>query len=255
MPTIQTPECDVCKKALPNMEALNVHMARVHLETEHDRNQRVTKMISFALSPEESKHGGIAFYCTECGMEFRNIEDMKTNESVEHKDEDDTLERKSKVCIKEEVFSTGVKIIPDTDFITMNTADLKLMLEAIPEEVLNYEEDVFEKDFQIVLNSETIEAEVDHMESYRCNECNFRATSKRCLKAHVTFTHSSKFYNCKHCTVKTRTDPTMQYHLDMKHNTYWEDGQDVEIGKLVCQVKEENKKIYKTNRKFTQDNN
>ena len=50
--------------------------------------------------------------------------------------------------MQEEVFSSVTKIIPDTDFITKNTADLKAMLETIPKEALNYEEDIFKKRFQ-----------------------------------------------------------------------------------------------------------
>ena len=45
------------------------------------------------------------------------------------------------------------QIVPDQNFITQNTADLKLMLESIPEEALNYDMDIFEKDLKEVLNS------------------------------------------------------------------------------------------------------
>ena len=208
-------------------------MAKVHMETDHDRISRLTKTISVALHPEDTKGRKMAFYCTECGIVFQNIEDKRTHESTKHK------EVQSKVSVNEEVFSTGAKIIPDTDFITMNTADLKLMLEAIPAEVLNYEEDVFEKDFKEVLNSEKVKAEKDCMQSYPCDECNFRATSRRCLKTHMTFVHSPTFYRCKHCTLKTRTDNALQYHIDMKHNTYWEDGQEEVGANLLTQKKED----------------
>ena len=55
--------------------------------------------------------------------------------------------------MQEEVFITTNKIIPDSDFLTQNTTDLKAMLATIPEEALNFEEDIFEKDFKDVLNS------------------------------------------------------------------------------------------------------
>ena len=86
--------------------------------------------------------------------------------------------------MQEEVFSTVTKIIPDTDFITKNTADLKTMLETIPEEDLNFEEDTFEKDFKIVLNSyKGQEEQVKNMTSLNCDQCGFRAASNRCLGA------------------------------------------------------------------------
>ena len=53
----------------------------------------------------------------------------------------------------EEFINKAVKIQPDQDFLTKNTTDLKPMLEAIPENLLYIEEDVFETDFKQVLNS------------------------------------------------------------------------------------------------------
>ena len=119
--------------------------------------------------------------------------------------------------MQEEVFTTTNKIIPDTDFLTKNTADLKAMLETIPEEALNYEEDIFEKDFKVVLNS--FEAQE---ESFNCDQCKFRAISKRCLYVHNIFVHDPKLYNYNTCPMKTRTQQAMYYHIDMKHNVYWE---------------------------------
>ena len=123
----------------------------------------------------------------------------------------------------EEVFTTTNKIIPDTDFLTQNTADLKAMLETIPEEALNYEEDIFEKDFKVVLNSfEGQEEKSDNMTSFNCDQCKFRGTSERCLYAHIIFVHDPKLYTCNTCPMKTRTQQAMYYHIDMKHNVYWE---------------------------------
>ena len=51
-----------------------------------------------------------------------------------------------------------MKVVPDQNVIAQNTAELKAMLEAIPKEALEYEEDVFEKDFKLVLSSEKEEA-------------------------------------------------------------------------------------------------
>ena len=124
--------------------------------------------------------------------------------------------------MQEEVFCTMVKIVPDTEFLT-NTADLKTMLEAIPEEAFNYEEDTFEKDFKVVLNSQKgHEEESDKMTSFNCDQCSFRATSKRCLNTHFVFVHDPKFFNCDMCHVRTRTEQAMHYHIDIKHNIYWD---------------------------------
>ena len=61
-----------------------------------------------------------------------------------------------------------MKIFPDQDFLTMNTADLKEILEAIRKEALCYEENVFEKDFKLVLNSVKEERKTNDMISYCC---------------------------------------------------------------------------------------
>ena len=31
-----------------------------------------------------------------------------------------------------------------------------------------------------------------------------------------------KNYECEYCPIKTRTELALHYHIDMKHNTYWE---------------------------------
>ena len=115
-----------------------------------------------------------------------------------------------------------MKIVPDPNFITQNTADLKAQLEAIPKEALEFEEDVFENDFKLVLNSVKEESCRGNPNRYNCTKCNFRASSKRCLNAHNTFVHENKFYTCEYCPIKTRTEMALHYHIDMKHNTYWE---------------------------------
>ena len=48
------------------------------------------------------------------------------------------------------------------------------MLESIPEETLNYDKDVFEKDFKEVLNSVEVEKDPGDMSSLKCKECKFR---------------------------------------------------------------------------------
>ena len=110
--------------------------------------------------------------------------------------------------MQEEVFSTNTKIIRDTDFITKNTADLKVMLETITEDALNYDDDIVEKYFKVVLNpyKEAFPKEQgeqdDKMTSFNCYDCRCRATSKRCLFAHVIFVYSPKVYKCDICPLK-----------------------------------------------------
>ena len=55
------------------------------------------------------------------------------------------------------------------------------------------------------------------MISEKCKQCNFRASSRRCLKAHITFVHSLEYFSCENCSIKTRTQSALEFHIDRKH--------------------------------------
>ena len=137
----------------------------------------------------------IEYKCKECNIEFPTNSSVTNHVATVHKSNhyqvqktqsETTLERRN----QEE--TALVKIVPDQNFLTQNTADLKAWLEAIPKEAFIYEEDLFEKDFKEILNSEKVELFPDNKNKYNCNQCNIRASSKRCLKAHKTFVHEKK---------------------------------------------------------------
>ena len=79
-----------------------------------------------------------------------------------------------------------------------------LMLEAIPKEALECDEDAFKKYFKLILNSGEKQTQHDTMESFKCEECSFRASSRRCLSAHIAFVHNLKYHSCDQCPIKTR---------------------------------------------------
>ena len=86
-------------------------------------------------------------------------------DTVHKKDRNQAKEEPSKITQErrnQDDYSNVMKIVPDQDFLTQNTADLKTMLDAIPNESLEYEVDVFEKGFKEVLNSEKIEVLLDN---------------------------------------------------------------------------------------------
>ena len=109
--------------------------------------------------------------CTECGLMFRTEKDLKMHNQRKH--------GVRLIGIEEELVSSVVKIDPDLDFLTKNTADLKVMLEAIPKNKLLYDEDAFEKDFKLILNSVEKDVQTEAMISFKCEKCNFRGSSKR----------------------------------------------------------------------------
>ena len=205
--------CSFCSFGTRNMGEYKKHLIRLHKKEEHNWMVRELKSV---------------FPCDECMLEFTERAML-----VNHMDNDhcgdwfkaqqniDTNRRKenpTKKVEQVEFVSSIVTITPDNNFLTINTADLKLMLEAIPKEALEYDEDAFEKDFKLVLNSGEQQTQQENMESFQCEECNLKAGSRRCLSAHKTFIHNSKYYNCDQCPIKTRTEPALKYHVDIKHN-------------------------------------
>ena len=111
-----------------------------------------------------------------------------------------------------------VEILPDPTFMTQNTADLKAMLESLNEKCISNEKDVFNLDFNEVLNSAPKEESPNNMKSFQCNQCNFRGATARCLNAHKIFLHDSKSFKCNICKITTRTEQAMFYHMNMKHS-------------------------------------
>ena len=182
---------------------------------------------------EKEKHNWMVedlkavFSCDECTLEFSEIS-MLSSHMDNHHSEDGMESKDSKVVNTANVkdkpqnkfVSSVVKIIPDNSFLTKNTADLKLMLETIPIEALEYDEDAFEMDFKLVLNSGEKQTQTDSMESFKCEECNFRASTRRCLSTHKAFVHNAKYYKCEQCPNKTRTEEALKYHMDLKHNQF-----------------------------------
>ena len=166
----------------------------------------------------------IGFKCTECDINFPTQSLSENHTNIVHSDDHKTVNKPTeKITEKtQEEVKPVVIIVPDIEFLTQNTADLKAILEAIPKEALEFEEDVFEKDFKLVLNSEVETDDLNQTNSYSCELCNFRASSKRCLKAHKRFVHDTKFFRREYCPIKTRTELALHYHIDIKHNAYWE---------------------------------
>ena len=130
--------------------------------------------------------------CTECGILFNTGVDLLNHNETKHTRKQSDYKKTE--TTSEEFTSEPVKILPDLHFLTKNTADLKLMLESIPEKHLWFEENVFEKDFKLVMNSVKSEPEPASMNRYQCDMCLFRGTSRRCLKTLNTFVHGTTIY-------------------------------------------------------------
>ena len=103
------------------------------------------------------------FRCKECDVDFPTQSSVNSHmEEVHNSVRDQEL-------IQEVIHQEKkAEVIPDENFLTQNTADLKALLESIPQEILNYDEDVFEKDFKEILNSTQEEYDKSDMSSFKC---------------------------------------------------------------------------------------
>ena len=111
------------------------------------------------------------------------------------------------------------KIVPDQEFLTMNTKDLEEMLKALPEEAFYAGKKEFQDDFDTILNEKVEIKTVEPGTRFRCNECKFKASSQRALRAHLKFVHETTFFKCKHCKMRTKTADAMQLHLKRVHDS------------------------------------
>ena len=206
--------CSLCTYTTSNMNEFKMHQITMHKKDPH--NWMVDEIREI-------------YSCEECSLQFPEKVGLDIHMDKSHSGDKVPIVLSATRFLaggkEEEFVSSGLKIIPDQEFLTQNTADLKARLEAIPKDTLIYQEDIFEKDFKEVLNSVDIDNKMEDykdIHSYNCDDCKFRSSSPRCLKAHIKFVHDPNFYKCDFCPVKTKTELAMHYHIDMKHNTYWE---------------------------------
>ena len=94
------------------------------------------------------------------------------------------------------------------------------MLKSVHQELLYSEEEEFEIDFQNILNEKVVNTDLITLEDkFMCDQCKFKASSQRALRAHKSFVHESIFYLCKRCGARTKTTGGMEHHLSRKHNS------------------------------------
>ena len=187
--------CSHCSFTSTKMNDFKNHQIQIHKKEPH--NWMVDEI-------------RVVFNCDECDIVFPKKSSLEIHRHQVHYGDNAT-----KTDNKTEIF-------PDVSFMTQNTADLKILLDSIQQEQLPYEPDVFEKDFLEILNSTPKEDVQDDMKSYKCDKCNFRSTTRRCLEAHIMFVHSEQIFSCNICPIKTRTQSALQYHVDTKHSAHSE---------------------------------
>ena len=94
--TFETPKCDICNCKCESIAILDKHKKVYHEETEYDRIQRRTKMITIAT--EKSRMFNMqckikSYNCSECGDLFSALEEQKAHEENNHKENNPLLNR------------------------------------------------------------------------------------------------------------------------------------------------------------------
>ena len=154
----------------------------------------------------------------DCKATFKTKHDLQNHYAEQHSESSVTKAKEDTVrnIIPEEHIR---KIVPNVEFLTQNTADLKEMLEGLPEGVRYTDEENFQQDFDEILNEKVEHEETNTLGRFRCDTCKFKVFSQRALRAHVKLVHDTTFFACKKCRTRTKTTGAMQLHLRRKHNT------------------------------------
>ena len=160
------------------------------------------------------------FYCLvpECKATFKTKLELQNHYAKQHSEASVTKAKEETVrsLIPEDYIK---RIVPDVEFLTQNTTDLKEMLEGLPEGVVYTDEETFQQDFDEILNEKVEHEEANTLGRFRCDKCKFKVFSQRALRAHVKLVHDTTFFACKKCRARTKTTGAMELHLRRKHNT------------------------------------
>ena len=80
--SLATPQCTKCKRKFPTNTMFDIHMKRVHGETEIMRIDRITNTVKKVLYPEPVKDKSLD--CTECGLIFLTKEEQEQHNKLTH---------------------------------------------------------------------------------------------------------------------------------------------------------------------------
>ena len=185
-------ECPMCSYRKPNMAYFKNHMIAVHKKDEWNWGLDVREV----------------HFCDECSIEFPEKVMLRKHIQSGHKEVSNII-----------VEDTIQKIEPDHEFLTQNTRDLEEMLKAIPVDTLNTCEDDFQKDFNEILNEKIDEPTKASEHDRKCQQCNFKASSRKVLRAHFAFVHDFSFYSCGVCSSRTKTMGALKQHMWNTHKT------------------------------------
>ena len=73
--SFKTPVCTMCNIKFQNFEVLEVHMKKVHLESDHNRLERLSKTFEPVKRTKAIKV--CSYDCTECGILFSSLEEQR----------------------------------------------------------------------------------------------------------------------------------------------------------------------------------
>ena len=85
---LTSPMCEVCGITLKSLIDLNLHMKNIHSENYSERLHRTEQLVMSVanqkpnISPQIQK---MSFDCSECGVLFNNMEDIKLHNETYHR--------------------------------------------------------------------------------------------------------------------------------------------------------------------------
>ena len=239
MEALTNPKCDSCDTSFKSMKQLDVHMKKIHFESEDLRIKRLTKSVETVRQCEINSYNqnNLKFKdCSECGLIFTSKEDLKHHNKNIHKWResynmfdvdiiklhDDLQGNLQSPVHKEEESSPKVQVFPQENWLSKSLPNLKELLATIPVHTLVSKEDELEskKEFDDIMckfKDLKVQSAIDKKSTLNCTSFKFNTTTSESLKIHNENVHEPIILKCGQCPLLFPSENVLNTHKRLVH--------------------------------------
>ena len=115
---------------------------------------------------------------------------------------------------------------PSTEGVSNESSSCNLETE-LKEQISNLKREIQDKDYGLILSEEKLQNKTGlkinniskHIGTmFYCNQCDYKAARKLCVKQHTEYVHGGVKYNCDQCLYKGPSTRQLQKHIDSVHD-------------------------------------
>ena len=118
--TLKMPQCNDCYIKFRNNDDMNLHMNKVHHETDHMRMDRITSAIKLSnINPQKKAEHTKIFDCTECGELFNSSDEQDKHIKEKHM----VLERRNMEIKEDNETASAAEVIQENDLANSSESD------------------------------------------------------------------------------------------------------------------------------------